>query len=271
MYFLETTLVFSFVDIFGMDPIIPTSALEAVQNFEQIDLFQTYSTSFGISALVAFLGGIAAFFSPCTIPVLPGFFAYLSGKSLKVSSRWRILGATFLFVVGFTATFALIGMSSQLILGRFFLEHREIFEKTGGIILFLFGLTLLKIIRLPQWISNGKLQTVHTSILPLQDFLLGTTFGFASIACTGPIWGTILFLATGQQTSSGGAILLIFFSIGLGIPFLISGFFIPELKKILSKMSLIARYSQHIIGYMLIGLGTLFFFGKLDEFLGWIL
>ncbi len=223
-----------------------------------------------ITLWVAFLAGIAAFFSPCIIPVLPGFFAFLGGSAVQKNSRWKIFGNTLIFAFGFATAFALIGMSVRF-LGTPLAVHKELFQRIGGVLFIIFGLMLLDIIPLPAVNPGGIMSRLHSSSRVMRDLLLGATFGFASLACTGPIWGSILFLATGEATARAGMWLLIFFSLGLTIPFLICSLFVPEVKKMLKKLSRIAKYTHHIMGWILILTGIAFFFGWLDVFAGWVL
>ena len=228
---------------------------------------------FGITFWTAFIAGIATFFAPCIIPVLPGFFAFLGGRQASrsnqdIATRWKIFGETAVFVLGFTVVFVLLGIGANF-LGKPLAAQREIFEKIGGGLLVIFGLALTGVIPVhPIFRSNKLLQSIHFHSHILQNFVFGAIFGFAWIPCIGPILGSILFLATGEESASAGGILLFFFALGLAMPFLIFSLFVPELTKVLKKISLFARYSRIIFGGILILLGVLLFFGKLGEYSG---
>ena len=228
---------------------------------------------FDISFGTAFLAGFVTFFSPCIIPVLPGFFAFLGGQQAgrseqKPATRWKIFGETFVFALGFSVVFILLGIGINF-LGKPLAAQREVFERIGGVLLVLFGTMLLGIIPVhPIFNTNKLLKSVRFHSHMLQNFVFGAIFGFAWVPCIGPILGSVLFLATGEENATAGGILLLFFSIGLAIPFLIFSLFVPELSKVLRKISLFARYSRIIFGGILIVLGILLFFGKLAQYSG---
>ena len=105
---------------------------------------------FGITFWTAFIAGVATFFSPCTLPILPGFFALLSGKSSGEPSRWRVVRGTLVFVIGFTLMFVLLVIGANF-LGKPLLTQRGIFEKVGGVLIMLFGLMLLGVLHMPSF------------------------------------------------------------------------------------------------------------------------
>lgn len=225
---------------------------------------------FQIQFSTAFLAGIASFFAPCIIPVLPGFFAFLAGASpdRQKPSRFRVFRATLLFALGFTVMFVLFGMGVNF-LGKPLAAHRLLFEKFGGILLIISGILLSGKIRLPfSFGQNSLVNTVKNTADGIRNFLLGITFSIAWIPCIGPILGTILYLATGVETAQRGGVLLFVFSLGLAFPFLLFSLLTPELSKMLRRISFLAKFSRIIISLVFIALGILLFFGKLGTYSG---
>src|SRR6185295_12477852 len=223
----------------------------------------------GITFWTALLAGIATFFSPCIIPVLPGFFAFLGGtKSQTKLSRLKIFGATIVFVLGFSITFVLLGIGANF-LGESLSVNRVLFEKIGGVLIICFGLFAADI--LPWKITaptNGVIKLVSHSAYGLKNLLFGMTFGFAWLPCIGPILGTILFLATGEKTATEGGLLLFVFSLGIAVPMLLFSLITPELSKVLRKIKPFARFAHLFFAVIMIVLGVLLFFGKLETISG---
>lgn len=224
-----------------------------------------------VSWLIAFSGGVFSFLSPCVFPLVPAYFSYISGvtvKNYRHLSRIRILVGNILFIAGFSAIFVTMGATVTSI-GNFLFNYREILQRISGIIVILLGLHLtgfLKIkflyyqkgFRLPSW--GGY----------FSPLLLGVAFGAGWTPCVGPILSSILILAGRSETVLQGITLLIFYSAGLGIPFLISGLLVnrflvyfPRLRKYFSIISLVS-------GIFLTGVGIAIYTGyfmRLSSFL----
>lgn len=218
-----------------------------------------------LSLLTAFVAGIASFFAPCTIPVLPGFFAFLGGKN--TASRWHMFGEMLLFVAGFMVIFIALGVGVNF-LGQPLTANKVWFERIGGLLLVFFGIVMTGLLPFPWLTAQKRLRPLHVSSKILENFLFGATFGFAWTPCIGPVLGTILYFATGEETAIKGGVLLFLFSLGLALPFLIAALFVPELSKVLRKISWLARYSQRIFGALIIAIGVLLFFGQLGPLSG---
>ena len=231
-----------------------------------------------ISFIAAFLAGIISFLSPCVLPLIPGFLAYLSGTSLgEVSKNAR--GKMFLnsvaFVLGFSVVFALLGVLLNTLLERSSYTIQLWLSRVGGIIIILFGLYLLGLIRLPFLEKDHKIRVKKKfSVTYVTSFVFGAAFAVGWSPCVGAVLGSILALAVSQPGSSFA--LLTTYSLGLGIPFLIVGLFSGQAVAWINKSQKFLKYFNVVVGIFLIILGILVFtqtlnivanFGLLNELL----
>lgn len=231
------------------------------------------TVSFGI----AFIAGVLSFLSPCILPLAPGYISFLSGVSLKdlqegTEERKVILKAgitSIFFVMGFSIVFIALGASASFI-GNMLAQHMNVITKiSGGIIVFM-GLYLTGILKL-NWLSHGKHFEVKQRRGNLfSALIIGLAFGFGWTPCVGPILASILALAAAQDTMTRGMLLLAVYSLGLGIPFIITGFAVGMFMRFLEKYRRFIQWGQVTAGAFLICIGTLIFFNKLKILLKYI-
>ena len=179
---------------------------------------------------VAFLAGLISFLSPCVLPLIPGYISYISGTSFdKISDKKRnlIVAKTIFFALGFSFVFIALGSTVSFI-GKFFLTNSNIFRIIAGIIIIFFSLQLIGIINLKFMNKDVRIFTVQYSNNLAFPLLVGAAFGFGWTPCIGPILGSILSLAAIEEDISKGILLLSFYSLGLAIPFIISGVLIDK-------------------------------------------
>jgi len=200
-----------------------------------------------ISIISAFAGGIVSFLSPCVLPLVPGYVAYIAGGTLEDltknanSSRKRLaaLSLSASFVIGFTLVFVGLGASASAV-GDFLLKYKTEFEYTSGAIIIVFGLYMTGFLKISFLSKEFRFISRIRGGHPLSAILLGMAFAFGWTPCIGPILGSILTLSATSGTVASGSILLAMYSLGLGIPFLIAagftGFFMQRLQ-ILKKLS----------------------------------
>ncbi len=223
----------------------------------------------------AFVAGMLMFLAPCTLPIVPGYLAFIAGiplsalsnPSARASARRAVLKNSLAFVLGFSIIFILLGASAGL-LGTFIGPWRFVVAKLGGVVIILFGLTMLGLlpldfisrerhIRLPSFLTLGKLPS---------SALIGALFAFGWSPCIGPILGTVLLLASGSATAWYGAGLLAVFSAGLAVPFLLCGALVSETTVFLSHLSGFVRVLTLVGGVSLILGGVLMLTGTVDLF-----
>lgn len=177
---------------------------------------------FEIGYIPALVGGILTFLAPCTLPLIPAYVGFLAGadKDEKAAARGRrIMLNALLFTLAFSLVFVFFGLVSGAI-GQFFVLHRALISRVGGILVIIFGLSMLGVFDLPRIFSGKKLPKLLTPGKPSSSFLLGLLFALGWSPCLGPILGTILVLAGTGSTATHGAMLLFVYSLGLAVPFL---------------------------------------------------
>ena len=177
---------------------------------------------------IAFGAGLISFLSPCVLPLIPGYIAYISGQSLQevLYSKKISFFPLILFCLGFSTVFVILGASASFI-GKAFLQNSEILRIIAGIVIVIFSMQLIGIINIP-YLNFEKRFDAKESRNILFPYLIGLAFGFGWTPCIGPILGSILALASIEETLSRAIFLLIFYSLGLAIPFVLSGYLIQR-------------------------------------------
>ena len=194
---------------------------------------------------LAFFAGFISFLSPCVLPLIPGYISYVSGSTLNElleSKRVNII-PTVLFTIGFSIVFIAFGATSTLI-GNFILSNSIELRIASGVIIILFSLQLLGFFNFKFLNIEKRFQTERrpNTFYPV---LVGMAFGFGWTPCIGPILGSILALAALESTLVKGILLLTFYSLGLAIPFILSGFLIQKFmsvsKNLKNNMNIISK------------------------------
>ncbi len=179
---------------------------------------------------IAFFAGLISFLSPCVLPLIPGYISYISGTSfdkLVEKRKSLIVIKTIFFALGFSIVFIALGSTASLI-GNFLLNNSDVFRIIAGIIIIFFSLQLIGIINFKFMNKDIRIftgQYNHNLTFPL---LVGAAFGFGWTPCIGPILGSILTLAAIEENISKSVLLLSSYSLGLAIPFIISGVLIDK-------------------------------------------
>ena len=195
---------------------------------------------------IAFLAGLISFLSPCVLPLIPGYISYISGTTfnqLIEKKKNLIVAKTIFFTLGFSFVFIALGLTASFI-GKFFLTNSNIFRIIAGIIIIFFSLQLIGIINLKFMNKDIRIFTDQYSNNLTFPLLVGAAFGFGWTPCIGPILGSILSLAAIEKNISKSILLLSFYSLGLAIPFIISGvlidkflFFSKSFRKYISTLT----------------------------------
>jgi len=179
---------------------------------------------------ISFLAGLISFLSPCVLPLIPGYISYISGTSLdKLATKKKnsIVVRTVFFTFGFSFVFITLGLTASFI-GKFFLNNSEFFRIIAGLIIILFSFQLIGIINFKFMNKDIRIFTDRYSHNFTFPFIVGAAFGFGWTPCIGPILGSILALASVEENISRAILLLTFYSLGLAIPFIISGILIDK-------------------------------------------
>lgn len=218
------------------------------------------------SFTIAFVAGLVSFLSPCVLPIVPGFLAYLAGSSAKQGEK-ATRGAIFLnslfFVLGFSLVFALLGVLLNSILEALAYDVQLWLSRVGGAIIIFFGLFLTGLIKF-SFLERQHAFGIKTKFsLPyLTSFLFGAAFAAGWTPCVGAALGAILGLAATRPESAFW--LLFSYSLGLGIPFLFVGFFASRVTSFFRRYERVFHYMTVSFGIILIGLGILVFTQSLN-------
>lgn len=230
-----------------------------------------------VTLSVAFFAGIVSFLSPCVLPLVPGYVSFLSGMSfreLENNSGDRLflkgpgLSAIF-FVIGFSIVFIALGASATFI-GKILSAYTGIFTRVSGVLLVILGLHLLGILRIGVLNYEKRFQVNKIKPGLFGALLVGVAFGFGWTPCIGPILAGILAIAATQETMNRGILLLAAYSIGLGIPFIVTGFAVGAFIKFFEKYKKFIRSGEIVAGVFLIILGGLIFTNNLSVVLRYV-
>lgn len=219
-----------------------------------------------LSIVVAFLAGGVSFLSPCILPIIPGFLAYLAGSGTAGAhpSRKDTFLASLWFVLGFSSVFSLLGVVLNTILEAVAYDVQIWLARIGGVIIIIFGLYLTSLLHLPFLEKEWRLPIKKTfKSKYLTAFVFGAAFAAGWTPCVGAVLGGILGLAA---TAPGSAFILLFsYSLGLGIPFLLVGIFAGESPRFLNRSAKWFNYFSKAFGVILIILGVLAFTQSLNR------
>ena len=201
--------------------------------------------------LVAFGAGLVSFLCPCVLPLIPGYISYISGQSLQniLETKKINLFSLILFCLGFSSVFVILGASASF-LGQALLQNSELLRIIAGIIIIIFSLQLIGLINIP-YLNFEKRFDAKESRNFLFPYVIGLAFGFGWTPCIGPILGSILALASIEETLTRAILLLIFYSLGLAIPFVLSGYLIQRFllfsKNFKKNINLISKSGGFIL------------------------
>ena len=204
-----------------------------------------------LEIFIALGAGLISFLSPCVLPLIPGYVSFISGFTLDelVKTKKINIISLILFCFGFSLVFIILGASASAI-GKFFLYNTNYFRIIAGLIIIIFSLQLLGIINIKYFNFEKKFYTKKPSNRVF-IIVIGMAFGFGWTPCIGPILGSIIALASTQENILLGVILLSFYSLGLAIPFILSGIlmqkFIVFSKNIKQKINLITKLGGSLL------------------------
>ncbi|MCI0533009.1 cytochrome c biogenesis protein CcdA [bacterium] len=213
-----------------------------------------------ISLVIAFTAGLVSFLSPCVLPIIPGFLAYLAGSTVGDSRAHRlaIFINSIFFVLGFSVVFAVLGVLLNTILERVAYDAQAWLARIGGALIIFFGLYLMGLIKIPFLEREYKPQVKGSfNSRYFTSFLFGAAFAAGWTPCVGAVLGGILGLAA---SSPGSAFpLLLSYALGLGLPFLLVGLFTAQAQSFIQKYAKTAKYVNVAFGALLVIIGVFAF------------
>ena len=222
---------------------------------------------------IAAIAGLGSFLAPCILPMIPAFLAYISGTTLTelqrnngtvnlVASRLNILLNTIFFVAGFTIVFSILGVILNSVLSSSTGSLLTDFNHAGGIIIVAFGIFMLLSFKISKLNFEKKIIPNRAKTSYPLSFVFGLAFATGWTPCIGPILGSILTLAA--TSPSHAFILLLSYSLGLGIPFILIGVFFSRFTRLIKSMSKHLKYYSIIMGIFIIMLGVLVYTNQLS-------
>lgn len=218
----------------------------------------------------AFVAGLVSFLSPCVLPLVPGYISFMSGLSLEELGHGAKPGETFrhagwesvFFVMGFSTIFTILGASASAV-GEFLAAHMPVVTKLAGAIIVLFGLHMTGLIHIPVLYYHKRADAGAFKSGYAGSFLMGLAFACGWTPCIGPILSGILALAATRETMAQGMRLLFVYSMGLGIPFIATGFAVGAFLRFFARYKKYIRAGEVFAGALLVGVGLLIFSDRL--------
>ena len=205
-----------------------------------------------VKSYIAFGAGFISFLSPCVLPLIPGYISYISGQNLDeiVKNKQKILTKTIIFSLGFSLVFISFGATASY-LGSFLINYSDTFRIIAGLIIIIFSLQIMGVLKLNILNKEKRFYTKNYSKNLFFPFVVGTAFAFGWTPCIGPVLGSILTLAAVETSITQGVILLSFYSLGLAVPFILSGYgitkFLSVSKNFKSKMRTISLIGGSVL------------------------
>jgi cytochrome c-type biogenesis protein len=223
-----------------------------------------------VTLLAAFAAGFLSFVSPCVLPLIPGYISFVSGVSVDemradttpATSRLQVFLTSVAFVIGFSLVFVALGASATAI-GKFLFARLPLFSKIAGAVLIVFGLHTMGVFRLAFLETEKRVHSQRKPAGPLGAVLVGVAFAFGWTPCIGPILGGILAIAGSKNSVAEGVTLLAVYSLGLGIPFLLTSLAINQFFGAAKRVRRYYHAIELASGALLIVIGVLIISGQL--------
>ncbi len=219
------------------------------------------SESLGV--LVAFSAGLFSFLSPCVLPLFPSYLSFITGMSVDrltadadASERSRVLGHSAAFVAGFTVVFVSLGASFSAA-GQFFFDYRDAIRIGGGLLIVVFGLYIAGVLRIGVFGRYAQVSLKNKPAGFLGSFAVGLTFAIGWTPCVGPVLGSILTLAGNDRTVQQGVALLLAYSAGLGVPFLLFSLALGRFLRFFKGYRPFIPTVERVAGVLLVAVGAL--------------
>ena len=229
-----------------------------------------------IFVLGVFAAGFLTFLAPCTFPLVPAFIGFISGVSagdtekFDVGIRKKLITNTLFYIFGFSIIFIFFGVLAGLA-GTLLAPFRIWLARVGGLMVIIFGLYLLGVFKLNffRGSASAKLNAKIKRRGPLASMAFGVAFGAGWSPCVGPILGTVLLLTSSEGSIVTGVIMLTVFSIGLGVPFLLTAIFLGQASRVFEKLGKHIEWLNKFAGVLVVFLGVLLITNNLDLLVGW--
>lgn len=225
--------------------------------------------------LVALAAGIISFLSPCVLPIVPPYLAYMSGMTVgdmtsQDADRRRTIMTALFFVMGLSTVFLILGFAASAF-GMFFLQNQVLFAQVSGVVIIIFGLHFVGLFRIPFLDQEARMDAGDRGGSAFGAYVLGLAFAFGWTPCIGPQLGAILSLAASEGSVARGTLLLGVYAAGLGIPFLLAAVFITRAMGVMNKIKRHMKLIERCMGALLILVGLAMVTGAFTSMAFWLL
>lgn len=224
--------------------------------------------------IVALAAGMLSFLSPCVLPIVPPYLAYMSGISVTEMSDGKARGRAILpalfFVLGLSTVFLFLGFTASAF-GAFFLKNQDLFARIAGGVVIIFGLHFLGVFRIGILDREARLDAGDQGGSAMGAYVLGLAFAFGWTPCIGPQLGAILSLAASEASITRGTALLAVYAFGLGLPFLLVAIFMERSMGVMARLKRHMRAIERAMGALLLLVGIALMTGAFSTFSWWLL
>jgi cytochrome c-type biogenesis protein len=229
-----------------------------------------------VAIMIALTGGILSFLSPCVLPIVPPYLAYMGGISMnqlteggQTSRRPAIIASVF-FVLGLSTVFLFLGFTASAF-GQFFLQNQILLGQISGVVIIIFGLHFIGLFRIPFLMREMRFDAGDRGGSAVGAYILGLAFAFGWTPCIGPILGAILSMSAQESSIGQGTMLMGFYAIGLGVPFILSAVFITRAVGFMNRMKRHMGLIEKVMGGLLVVVGIMFLTGAFTSLSYWLL
>ncbi|MFQ5438612.1 MAG: cytochrome c biogenesis CcdA family protein [Paracoccaceae bacterium] len=228
------------------------------------------------SAVIALAAGVLSFLSPCVLPIIPPYLAYMGGISMNelqddgVASRRPAIVASVFFVLGLSTVFLILGFTASAF-GRFFLQNQVIFGRVAGAVIIIFGLHFIGVFRIPLLMREARLDAGDRGGSSFGAYVLGLAFAFGWTPCIGPILGTILSLSAQEDSIGRGTFLMAVYAAGLGVPFILTSVFFNRAMGLMRRLKRHMGLIEKFMGVLLVLVGAMMASGAFSRLSYWLL
>jgi cytochrome c-type biogenesis protein len=234
-----------------------------------------WDASLAPALFVAGVAGLLSFLSPCVLPIVPPYLAYMAGASMDDMQAGRdadrrILRTAIFFVLGLSTVFLMLGLAASS-LGRVLLAYQREMTMVSGAVIALFGMHFLGVLRVGLFTREARIETKVSGATPLGAYALGLAFAFGWTPCIGPVLGSILSLAAQEGSVERGMLLMGVYAVGLGVPFLLTAVFLRQAIGLMAGMKKHMGAIERGMGALLLLVGVLMLTGAFTEMSFWLL
>lgn len=224
---------------------------------------------------VALAAGVLSFLSPCVLPIVPPYLAFMAGASMDEMATGRggtrrALQAAVFFVFGLSTVFLFLGLAAS-VFGRLLLSHQREMAMLAGAVILVFGLHFLGVIRIPLLYREARFETAAKGGTAFGAYVLGLAFAFGWTPCIGPVLGAILSLAATEGSVERGMLLMGFYAVGLGLPFLLTAIFLQRALGVMAHLKRHMGAIERAMGVLLVAVGLLMMTGAFSSLSFWLL